>query len=204
VNQGLAVYGNKGSTDQHAYVQQLRDGIHNFFVVFVEVLRDRAKQTQLPTDAPDPATFEVEPGVRSGDYLTGFYLGTRQALYEKGRESISVTIPDVTEHSVGMLIALFERAVGLYATLINVNAYHQPGVEAGKKAAAAVLTVQARVEQVLNSAQGALSAEEVAVAAQAADQVEVVFKILQHLAANERVTVQSQPDVCADRYVRRS
>src|SRR5205823_12945084 len=27
VNQGLAVYGNKGSTDQHAYVQQLRDRI---------------------------------------------------------------------------------------------------------------------------------------------------------------------------------
>ncbi|MEB3165467.1 MAG: glucose-6-phosphate isomerase, partial [Cyanobacteriota bacterium] len=27
VHQGLAVYGNKGSTDQHAYVQQLRDGV---------------------------------------------------------------------------------------------------------------------------------------------------------------------------------
>ena len=31
VNQGIAVYGNKGSTDQHAYVQQLREGVHNFF-----------------------------------------------------------------------------------------------------------------------------------------------------------------------------
>ena len=30
VDQGIAVYGNKGSTDQHAYVQQLRDGINNF------------------------------------------------------------------------------------------------------------------------------------------------------------------------------
>src|SRR5438093_8257147 len=27
VHQGIAVYGNKGSTDQHAYVQQLRDGV---------------------------------------------------------------------------------------------------------------------------------------------------------------------------------
>ena len=35
-----------------------------------------------------------------------------------------------------MLIALFERAVGFYAGLVNINAYHQPGVEAGKKAAA--------------------------------------------------------------------
>ena len=39
VNQGIAVYGNKGSTDQHAYVQQLRDGVHDFFAVFVRVLQ---------------------------------------------------------------------------------------------------------------------------------------------------------------------
>jgi len=39
------------------------------------------------------------------------------------------------------LIALFERAVGFYASLVNINAYHQPGVEAGKKAAGNVLTI---------------------------------------------------------------
>ena len=40
VNQGLTVYGNKGSTDQHAFVQQLRDGTADFFVTFIEVLKD--------------------------------------------------------------------------------------------------------------------------------------------------------------------
>ena len=38
VNQGISVFGNKGSTDQHAYVQQLRDGIDNFFCIFIELL----------------------------------------------------------------------------------------------------------------------------------------------------------------------
>ena len=38
VDQGITVYGNKGSTDQHAYVQQLRDGVTNFFAVFIRVL----------------------------------------------------------------------------------------------------------------------------------------------------------------------
>ena len=38
VHQGIAVYGNKGSTDQHAYIQQLRDGLNNFFATFIEVL----------------------------------------------------------------------------------------------------------------------------------------------------------------------
>src|SRR5438270_4043608 len=72
VKQGIAVYGNKGSTDQHAYVQQLRDGVLNFFVTFIEVAKDRHK-----------TAFEVERGVTSGDYLHGFLRGTRAALYEK-------------------------------------------------------------------------------------------------------------------------
>ena len=114
VNQGIAVYGNKGSTDQHAYVQQLREGVHNFFVTFIEVLTDR-KGDSISVD---------EAGNSTGDYLHGFYLGTREALDEKDRETLTVTINEVNAHSIGQLIALFERAVGLYAHLININAYH--------------------------------------------------------------------------------
>ena len=134
VHQGLAVYGNKGSTDQHAFVQQLRDGTPDFFVTFVRVLKDR-----------EGASLEVEPGATSGDFLDGLLLGTRRALFESGRPSLTLTIQDLTPRSLGMLIALYERAVGLYASLVGINAYHQPGVEAGKKAAASVLDLQRRV-----------------------------------------------------------
>lgn len=34
---------------------------------------------------------------------------------------------EVTPRSAGALIALYERAVGIYASLVNINAYHQPG-----------------------------------------------------------------------------
>ena len=37
VEQGMTVFGNKGSTDQHAYVQQLREGRSDFFATFIEV-----------------------------------------------------------------------------------------------------------------------------------------------------------------------
>ncbi len=47
VHQGIAVYGNKGSTDQHAFVQQLREGVPNFFVTFIEVLKDRQRRPPL-------------------------------------------------------------------------------------------------------------------------------------------------------------
>jgi glucose-6-phosphate isomerase len=176
VHQGIAVYGNKGSTDQHAYVQQLREGVPNFFVTFVEVATDREKGA---------ASLAVERGVTSGDYLHGFLLGTRKALYDNGRGSITLTIPDASARSIGMLIALYERAVGLYAQLVGVNAYHQPGVEAGKKAAAAVLTLQAKVLADLGAQKGVFrTVERIAASLDAPDETETVFKILEHLAAN--------------------
>jgi glucose-6-phosphate isomerase len=170
VEQGLAVYGNKGSTDQHAYVQQLREGVANFFAVFIRVLEDGG------------SSLEVDPGATAGDYLHGFLLGTRAALYENGRESMTITVPRVDARTVGALIALLERAVGLYASLLGVNAYHQPGVEAGKKAAASVLALQAKVLAALSDAPR--TPEQVAVAVGDAESVESVFLILEHLAAN--------------------
>jgi glucose-6-phosphate isomerase len=182
VHQGIAVYGNKGSTDQHAYVQQLRDGVHNFFVTFIEVLRDE-----------EGAPFEVEADVTSGDYLLGFLLGTREALFENDRESITITVPDLSARSVGALIALYERAVGLYASLVNVNAYHQPGVEAGKRAAGAVIEVQHAVLAALQADPSARSVDEIAEAAGLGERVESVYKVLEHLAANDRVRRSGGP-----------
>jgi len=172
VDQGIAVYGNKGSTDQHAYVQQLRDGVNNFFATFIRVLESGGSAN------------EVEPGVTAGDYLHGFLLGTRAALFENDRESMTITIPRVEARTVGGLIALFERAVGLYASLIGINGYHQPGVEAGKKAAASILALQGKVLAALSSAPQ--TTEQIASAAGVPDAAETVCLLLEHLAANGR------------------
>jgi glucose-6-phosphate isomerase len=183
VHQGIAVYGNKGSTDQHAYVQQLREGVPNFFATFVEVLVQR--------DAPG---LEVEPGVTAADFLQGFLIGTRQALYDNGRGSLTITVDKVTASSVGGLIALYERAVGLYATLVNVNAYHQPGVEAGKKAAADVLELQSHLSEELRRRAGtAATCETLAAAVNASDKIDTVFMLLERLAASPGRGVQKDP-----------
>ncbi len=199
VNQGISVYGNKGSTDQHAYVQQLRDGLNNFFAVFVEVLNDRCGKTPelFPTD-----TFglEVDPGVTSGDYLFGFYEGTRRALYESKRESISIAVDEVSEKTIGMLIALFERAVGFYASFVNINAYHQPGVEAGKKAAGEVLKLQAALMQCLKSGKEAQSSEQIAKALGREADTETIYKLLRRLAKNDRIKCQKGGDSFSHKY----
>ena len=192
VLQGIAVYGNKGSTDQHAYVQQLREGVPNFFATFIEVLKHR-ETASPPVD---------DDGMTSGEYLHGFFLGTRDALYEKGRKSITLTIKEVSPISVGALIALFERAVGLYASLVGINAYHQPGVEAGKKAAASVLEVRKAVREHLLGKKGeAMNARQVAQEIGLSNKEDWVFKILENLAVNqpesfERVSGENSFDDC--------
>jgi glucose-6-phosphate isomerase len=92
----------------------------------------------------------------------------------------------VSPRSIGALIALYERAVGLYAELIDVNAYHQPGVEAGKKVAAAVLSLQEKSVAHLASVPEPQTAEQVAEAVGQPQEMETVFKVLEHLAVNGR------------------
>ncbi len=187
IHQGIAVYGNKGSTDQHSYVQQLRDGVPNFFVTFIQVLKDRRGHS-MPVD-PNL------PGITCGDFLLGFLLGTRQALFEKGRESLTITLDELTPKTFGSLVALYERAVGYYAGLVDINAYDQPGVQAGKLAAGKVTELQARLLAAIPALPEAFTAEQAAAAVppppegdqaagSAAADVETVWKILEHLAVN--------------------
>ncbi len=184
VHQGISVYGNKGSTDQHAYVQQLRDGLNNFFVTFIEVRRC------------EDDTVEVEPGFTVGDYLQGFLRGTRKALAEKGRPSITISIPTVCAASLGALIALFERAVGFYASLIHINAYHQPGVQAGKKAAGSFLKLMAQVSAKLTD-QPVTAAQ---IASDLGSDEEDTYHALVHLAESGRAQQRMADDPQKDTF----
>ena len=173
----MTVYGNKGSPDQHAFVQQLREGPPDFFVTFIEVLKDRENRS-----------LEVEPGVTSGDFLQGFLLGTREALFQNGRASLTITLEEINTQTLGALIALFERAVGLYASLVGINAYHQPGVEAGKQAAGDVIELAVKIQHHLRShPEQKFTATELADILLKTKNTETVFQLLLHLAANGRV-----------------
>ncbi|MEZ4447825.1 MAG: hypothetical protein R3B09_00010 [Nannocystaceae bacterium] len=179
--QGLSVFGNKGSTDQHAYVQQLRDGLDNFFALFVRVL----------ADAGGPRV-EVSPGASAGECLDGFYLGTRAALRERGRRSGTIVLQRLDAESLGAIIALFERAVGLYAELLDVNAYHQPGVEAGKLAARGVLDLQRKLLAILEEGHGPMTARALASAVDA-DPLDA-WHTLRRLAADPTRGVRQRGD----------
>ncbi len=130
IKQGLTVYGNKGSADQHALLQQLQEGRDDAFVHFVST-RHTAAGSPLEREAADLQLSLLE--------------GTRDALTRAGRPSVTFQLPEPTAHCLGALLALFERAVGLYAELANINAYDQPGVERSKRAAARYLEIHSRL-----------------------------------------------------------
>lgn len=170
VRQGLTVYGYKGVTDQHTYMQQLRDGRTDFFVTFVGTHRGEVAD---PTD--------TEPGANLADHLFGGLLGSANALRERGRPTIVIMLPDYGERSLGALVALYESAVGLYAELIDVNAHHQTGVD--KYTALPVLGLQDEVLAHLAKAGEPRTAYAIADAAGHVAEADVVHRLLEHLAA---------------------
>ena len=172
VHQGINVFGNKGGTDAHAFIQQLNDGRNDFFATFIEVLKDAR---QVP----------VTPDVSMGDYLHGFLEGLSAALRGKGREFIAIRIPELTVYQLGQLIALYERAVAVYAEFININAFHQPGVQAYKLAAKSVLALAGRVRNALAGMAGKrLDAAELAAAAGESEAEVEIGGLLDKMALN--------------------
>lgn len=137
--EGLAVYGNKGSSDQHSYLQQLMEGPDNFTVHFINVKKYKQRAKVLPN------------GNYMGDYLFAFQLGTANALAEEGRKSISISIPELNEFYLGFLIGLYERITGFYASFAGVNAYNQPAVEKGKAASERMILYKNKVLEFLKN-----------------------------------------------------
>ena len=127
-----------GVTDQHSQVQLYAEGPFDKWFTFLAV------------DEPDhsvtiPHAFADREGVA---YLGGRTLkelfqaerdGTRIALTEARRPNATITLEQVDAHAVGQLIYLFELSVALMGEHYNVNAFDQPGVEAGKVAAYALM-----------------------------------------------------------------
>ena len=173
VHQGLNVFGNKGGTDAHAFIQQLNDGRDDFFITFIEVLEDAM-------------TANVAGTVTMGDYLHGFLTGLAGALRGKGRQTIEMRVAKVDEYNVGMLIALYERAVAAYAELIHINAFHQPGVQAYKLASKGVIHLLGEVEKALPLlAPFTGTAEELAGKLGMEEDLYILEGILAKLAAND-------------------
>jgi len=57
---------------------------------------------------------------------------TRTALTKQQRPNCTITLPDVSEHTIGQLFYMLELATAYIGELFEINAFDQPGVELGK------------------------------------------------------------------------
>lgn len=127
-----------GVTDQHSQVQLYVEGPFDkwFTLLYVE---QADHLVQIP---------EVDEGMEALNYLGGRRFselfqaerdGTRIALTEAQRPNCTLVFPKIDAHSVGQYLFLMEVAVALMGEFYGVDAFDQPGVEAGKIAAYALM-----------------------------------------------------------------
>jgi glucose-6-phosphate isomerase len=127
-----------GATDQHSQVQLYMEGPHDKVVTFLEV-RDFRPDVRIPRLHADLASTGYLGGRTLGELLNAERRGTEIALAAAGRPSFSYLLPRIDAHVVGQLIYLFEFQTALSGELYGIDAFDQPGVEAGKVAAYALM-----------------------------------------------------------------
>ena len=128
---GSTPHGAVGTTDQHSQVQLYMEGPQDKVIEIVEV-------ENHPRDLPIPRAYEDLEGV---GYLGGHTMAellnvecdaTRKALTEAGRPNSTIKLGAVNGENLGYLFQALEIQTAISGSLYGVNAFDQPGVEAGK------------------------------------------------------------------------
>lgn len=122
-----------GATDQHSQIQLYNEGPFDKIVTFIEVDRLRDDYV-VPKPYPDLKGVAYMGGHKFSRILHAERKATALALASNGRPNGTITIPSISSESVGALMMFFMFATAVMGELLDVNAYDQPGVEAGKKA----------------------------------------------------------------------
>lgn len=129
---GSTPHGAVGTTDQHSQVQLYMQGPQDKVIEIVEV-------ENHPRDLRIPEAYEDLEGVGYlGGHTMAELLGvecdaTRKALTEAGRPNATIKLGAVDEESIGYLFQALEIQTAVSGSLYGVNAFDQPGVEAGKE-----------------------------------------------------------------------
>jgi glucose-6-phosphate isomerase len=129
-----------GATDQHSSLQLMMEGPHDKVVTLVKVGRPRA---DVAIKVPDGYRVHGEiaylDGHTMGELIEAERRATEAALRKAGRPVASIELPRLDARALGELLMLLELATAYAGGLYGVNAFDQPGVEAGKRYAQGLL-----------------------------------------------------------------
>ncbi len=127
-----------GVTDQHSQVQLYIAGPRDKIFTFLAV--DRFASTlPIPAWQTGQSAVDYLGGHTFNELLAAEAEGTALALADAGRPNATFRLPEVRAFTLGQLIYLLEIATAISGELYDINAFDQPGVEAGKQRAYALL-----------------------------------------------------------------
>ncbi|MFA4985531.1 MAG: glucose-6-phosphate isomerase [Candidatus Brocadiia bacterium] len=127
-----------GVTDQHSQVQLYAEGPRDKAFIFVGV-KDHGRTMPIPAPDDPKSGLKYLAGHSMNELIGAEMLGTMVALTDAGRPNCFIEIDAVTPRTIGTIFAMFEISVSYVGELLDIDAYDQPGVEAGKNAAYALM-----------------------------------------------------------------
>jgi glucose-6-phosphate isomerase len=123
-----------GVTDQHSQSQLYVEGPHDKWFTLLAI-EHPDHHVPIPADYGDRDALAYLGGRSLGELFEAEREGTRIALTEAQRPNLTISFPRVTEHTLGQYLYMMELAVAVMGEHYGVDAFDQPGVEAGKIAA---------------------------------------------------------------------
>jgi len=128
-----------GATDQHSQLQLYIEGPDDKTVTFIEV--DRFENDQrVPTSAHDIPSLSYLSGTSMQKIIHAEREASARALTAAGRPNATIHLSRISPESMGALILFFQIATAISGELYDINAYDQPGIEAGKRTMKKILS----------------------------------------------------------------
>lgn len=125
-----------GVTDQHSQIQLYNEGPNNKLIIFIEV-ENFESQVYIPRTNLEALNYMS--GKTLNQLIKSELTGTKYSLTKENRPNQTIVLNSIDEEAIGGLLYLFEVQVALLGELYRVDAFNQPGVEAGKIMAKKIL-----------------------------------------------------------------
>ena len=127
-----------GVTDQHSQMQLYTEGPFDKVITFVGVERFRV-ETMISDGYFDVPDVSFLCGHTQNELIAAELRASEYAVARSGHLSNSIMLPEINAFTIGELLFLFELMTAFAGELLNIDAFDQPGVEAGKQATYALL-----------------------------------------------------------------
>ncbi|MBN1638351.1 MAG: glucose-6-phosphate isomerase [Ignavibacteriales bacterium] len=146
INAGQTPVKALGVTDQHSQVQLYTEGPNDKVFSFLTVEKFR-KDRSLPKFKGKYSSFDYLSGHKLSELFNAEMKATEYAISSKGRPCCKIIFPKINEYTIGQFIMLYEIQTAFAGELYNIDAFNQPGVEAGKIATYALLGREGYIEK---------------------------------------------------------